>query len=52
MEDTETYSDEAKKTVIEDPGSETTALVQQDADAEKHKGCKCKRMLQLIENTI
>ncbi|CAB4013350.1 Hypothetical predicted protein [Paramuricea clavata] len=41
----ETYSDEkpakAKKTVIEDTGSETSALVQQDSgdmDADEHKG--------------
>ena len=46
----ETYSEEerpvkTKKTVVEDLGSETSALVQQDSgdsDAEKHKGCKYK----------
>jgi hypothetical protein len=42
------FSDEklekTKKTVVEDLGSETSALVQQDSgdsDADKHKGCKC-----------
>lgn len=30
------------KIVVEDVESQTTALVQQDADAEKHKGCKLK----------
>ena len=55
MEDYSSQNDEAyseeerpvktKKTVVEDLGSETSALVQQDSgdsDAEKHKGCKCK----------
>lgn len=54
----ETYSDEkpakAKKTVIEDTGSETSALVQQDSgdmDADKHKGCKLKNK-ECWSNTI
>ena len=42
----ETYEErpvKTKKTIVEDLGSETTALVQQDSgdsDADKHKGCK------------
>ena len=43
----ETYSEEKpapkeKKTVVvEDAKSETSALVEQESDASKHKGCKC-----------
>ena len=44
----ESYSaDETTKTVVENLGSETSALVQQDSgdsDADLHKGCK--RLLQ------